>query len=589
MKALGLLFLVCCCDTAQTRQDGRGVKLPEVRTSRRLALVIGNDAYRENPLHNGVNDALAMKTALEESGFSVQMALNTTQEQLETAIDEFTGSVNPGDIALFFYAGHGMQISDQNYLIPVDFRARTAVDAKYKSYPAERVQENLEAAGTSMQIIVLDACRNNPYRSWRGGSDGLAAMQAGRGTYIAFATSPGRTAADEGNGRNGLFTGELISVVREPGLTIDEVFNRVRDQVSRKSGGQQLPWSTSSLIGGFYFKAAIESSASIPTVTLSHDLTGERELTFWNSIKDENDPSMFEEYLRRYPNGDFTFLATAKLNRLHAVAAPSPRVESPASRAGEIRVVEGMPYVWIPPGKFIMGCSRGDTECFDDEGPVHEVTISKGFWLAQTPVTVGAWRTYRVQRGKGGMLVRDKFGRHLNEIDGMPAVFPAWDDARDFCSWAGGRLPTEAEWEYAARAGTTGSRYGNLDAIAWYNDNSGNDRMDMTLVNSTDPNDYPKKLFENGNGPHLVASKQPNPWNLYDMLGNVSTWVADWYGDYRQGGTTDPAGPSQGKFRVFRGGSWSLGTRAIRASRRSRAEPDWRDYATGTRCARDTP
>ncbi len=220
---------------------------------------------------------------------------------METKIDEFTGSVTPSDIALFFYAGHGIQVSDQNYLIPVDFQARTAMDAKYKAYPAQRVQENLEAAGAAMQIPVLDACRNNPFRSLRGGGDGLAAMQAGKGTYIAFATSPGKTAADNPGERNGLFTGELIGVLKEPGLTIDQVFNRVRERVTTRSKGAQLPWSTSSVVGEFYFRVAppIVTPAPVP----QYDLAAEQELAFWNSIRDSNDRDLLEACLKQFPNG----------------------------------------------------------------------------------------------------------------------------------------------------------------------------------------------------------------------------------------------------------------------------------------------
>src|ERR1700682_2061480 len=210
MKTSLVFLVIALCATAQ---QGRQLVHSEGR-ARRIALVIGNDAYPEKRLHNAVNDARSMKSALEDAGFTVQMRVDATQQQMEAAIDDFTSGANPGDIALFFYAGHGMQINDQNYLIPVDFQAHTAVDAKYKAYPAQRVQENLEAAGAAMQILVLDACRNNPFRGWRGGSDGLAAMQAGRGTYIAFATSPGKTAADNPGGQNGLFTGELIAVLR---------------------------------------------------------------------------------------------------------------------------------------------------------------------------------------------------------------------------------------------------------------------------------------------------------------------------------------------------------------------------------------
>src|SRR5579872_2371067 len=237
MKTLLLCLVLAFSVSAQ---PDRGLGRAPVQ-ARRLALVIGNDAYAAaNALHNAVNDATGMKAALEAVGFSVQVGVNLTQQQMETKIDDFTGSVRPGDTALFFYSGHGMQISDQNYLVPVDFNARTAVDAKYKAYPAQRVQENLEAAGAGMQILILDACRNNPFRTWRGTSTGLAAMQAGRGTYIAFATSPGKTADDNPNGKNGLFTGELISVLRESGLSIDQVFNSVRERVSSKSQGRQL-------------------------------------------------------------------------------------------------------------------------------------------------------------------------------------------------------------------------------------------------------------------------------------------------------------------------------------------------------------
>jgi formylglycine-generating enzyme required for sulfatase activity len=587
-------LLIVLCASAQTRQH-RGVALPDSpeNRGRRLALVIGNDAYPENPLHNAVNDARAMQSALEDAGFSVQIKLNTTLQQMESTIDEFTGGVNPGDTAMFFYAGHGMQINEQSYLIPVDFQARTAVDAKYKAYPAQRVQENLEAAGAAIQIIVLDACRNNPFRSWRGGGGGLAALQAGRGTYIAFATSPGKTAADVGDGRNGLFTGELVSVLREPGLTIDEVFNRVKAQVVRKSQGNQTPWTLSSVGGEFYFKVTIEGSVTIPPASPPRDLSGERELAFWTSIKDENDAALLEEYLRTYPAGAFVSIAKAKLHRLSVASAPPPRVETTGPQPGQMKVnpKDGQRYVWIPPGKFMMGCSPGDSECYDGEKPAHEVTISKGFWLAQTAVTVGAWKSYRGATGKAALPTGDSLGRtNFNEASGndsVPVVFVTWDEARDFCQWAGGRLPTETEWEYAARAGTTGSRYGNLDEIAWYGDNSGKARIDSFAVFQADQSGYTKKLFENGNIAHPVAQKAPNAWNLYDILGNVWQWVADWYGEkyYQQGESVDPQGPPGGQYRALRGGSWLNFPRYVRASYRSGVGPGNRVSVFGARCA----
>jgi uncharacterized caspase-like protein len=149
MKSLLALLVMAFSVSAQTDQSGRDLVRAPGR-ARRLALVIGNDAYPGNSLRNAVNDARSMKTVLEDAGFTVQISLNATLQQMEMAIDEFTGGVRPGDISLFFYSGHGMQISEQNYLVPVDFQARTTVDAKYKAYPAQRVQENLEAAGAGM-------------------------------------------------------------------------------------------------------------------------------------------------------------------------------------------------------------------------------------------------------------------------------------------------------------------------------------------------------------------------------------------------------------------------------------------------------
>jgi formylglycine-generating enzyme required for sulfatase activity len=257
-------------------------------------------------------------------------------------------------------------------------------------------------------------------------------------------------------------------------------------------------------------------------------------------------------------------------------------------RPGQVKVnpKDGQRYVWIPSGLFTMGCSAGDNDCAADEKPAHEVTIGKGFWMGQTPVTMEAWRRYRAETERTALLAADSDGRKLNEAgdDNLPAVFVTWQVAREFCRWTGNRLPTEAEWEYAARAGNAGARYGNLEAIAWYADNSGRQRIVST--DTTDSADYAKRLFENGNGPHAVGEKQPNTWNLYDMLGNVWQWTADVYdaNQYARGESRDPLGPPGGKYRVLRGGSWySLPVNA-RASNRGRVEPDYGDDRIGFRC-----
>jgi formylglycine-generating enzyme required for sulfatase activity len=220
---------------------------------------------------------------------------------------------------------------------------------------------------------------------------------------------------------------------------------------------------------------------------------------------------------------------------------------------------DGLKYVWVPPGTFMMGCSLGDNQCAKEELPAHPVTISKGFWIGQTEATVAAYRRFAGSTG-AQMPPAPDFNAGWNNQD-MPIVNVSWDDAKAFCGWAGGRLPTEAEREYAARAGSTEARYGPLDKVAWYSNNSGQKT-------------------------HEVSQKRPNAWNLYDTLGNVFEWVNDWYGEnyYPASPERDPRGPDSGQYRVLRGGSWYLDPRRVRVSGRHRCDPADRFNSVGFRC-----
>jgi len=223
---------------------------------------------------------------------------------------------------------------------------------------------------------------------------------------------------------------------------------------------------------------------------------------------------------------------------------------------------DGLKYVWIPPGTFMMGCSPGDNECADDEKPAHQVTITKGFWIGQVEVTVGAYKRFAEATGRQ-MPDAPNFNTGWAK-ENMPIVNVTWDDAHAYCGWLGGRLPTEAEWEYAARGGSTETRYGNVDESAWYAKNS-------------------------AGRTHDVAQKRANRLGLYDMLGNVLEWVNDWYDQnyYQHSPSQDPAGPTSGRNPVLRGGSWLDPVSDVRLSGRSTISATVRSNNLGFRCAQE--
>jgi formylglycine-generating enzyme required for sulfatase activity len=205
-------------------------------------------------------------------------------------------------------------------------------------------------------------------------------------------------------------------------------------------------------------------------------------------------------------------------------------------------------YVWIPPGNLTMGCSPGDNECYEDEFPTRKVTLTRGFWLSQTEVTQAAFEKVM------------EYNPSVFEGPDLPVEFVTWNEADAYCREIGGRLPTEAEWEYAARAGTTGARYGNLDEVAWYWNNS---------------------QFST----HPVGKKKPNAFGLYDMLGNVVEWTHTWYTVQHNQENINPTGPvTLEEFKELRGGGWWDDPDLVRASYRSRIEPGDADYNIGFRC-----
>jgi len=239
-------------------------------------------------------------------------------------------------------------------------------------------------------------------------------------------------------------------------------------------------------------------------------------------------------------------------------------VETPVEAALADAVVanpqDGLNYVWIASGNFLMGCSPGDNDCAEAEKPAHSVTLQKAYWIGQTEVTVGAYKRFVAATKVKLPPVAPKINRGW-KIDGLPIVNVTWDESSQYCTWAGGRLPTEAEWENAARAGIPQARYGNLADIAWTKENAANQT-------------------------HAVAGRQASAFGLFDMLGNVWEWVNDWYDPnyYQTSPAQDPTGPATGLQRVLRGGSWIVDAKLLRASDRYSIEPAVRSEFFGFRC-----
>ncbi len=232
------------------------------KDEKRFALVVGNSNYPKSigVLKNPVNDATDFAKELENSNFEVQLLTNATYGQLRAAMLRFKEKVDRSDpdktVSLFYYAGHGLQRDDENYLVPIDAAIEYEDDIARYCFPVQRmVLSNMERSNSRMNIVILDACRNNPFPSLNRslGSDGLGEMRRARGSFIAYATAPGSVASD-GSGRNGIYTQELLKAMRKPGLTIEQVFKEVRQSVLRLTGNKQNTWDSSNIIGEFYFR-----------------------------------------------------------------------------------------------------------------------------------------------------------------------------------------------------------------------------------------------------------------------------------------------------------------------------------------------
>lgn len=310
----------------QTRGSGNRQLRREAATSeKRLALVIGNGAYQNAaPLSNPTNDATDVAATLRTLGFEVLSDINQTLPQMRKLVREFGAKLKQnGGVGLFYYAGHGIQVAGRNFLVPVEAKIETEVETEDVALDVNSVLRQMDTAGNGFNIVILDACRNNPFaRSWNRdiGSGGLAQINAPTGTLIAYATSPDSIASD-GSDRNGLYTAALLTQIKRPNVDLLRMFQNVRTEVKQKSSGRQVPWESNSTTGDFYFSSVLNPESTQATKPkqkheVENNLSIDVETSYWMQIEKSNYIEDFSEYLKEYPNGRFASLARQRVNSI---------------------------------------------------------------------------------------------------------------------------------------------------------------------------------------------------------------------------------------------------------------------------------
>ncbi len=671
LLSIAFSLLPLAANAQTTEPPSRQLVMNEKTTTSslpRLALVIGNAKYKNViELKNASADAVDMAAALRAIGFEVIEGEDQNMQQMIKMIQEFGDKLmRQKGIGLLFYAGHGVQSGGRNWLIPVDADIPSEDTIEYSAVDVGRVLKKFDVAKNDLNIIILDACRNNPFvKEWSnyrvvGDEVGLTKPSSSmpKNTFLIYSAEPGKTASD-GAGRNGLFTEVLLKNINRP-LELDALYKTVSQSVKEKSKQQQTPYREGNFTGNFNFVEPPVSGVPPSPIVNTFDeaepeikekdaATVERDIwnlvknsknaqefreflgeypnganaekakkileqLVWDSIKASNDTAQVENYLKEFPNGANVKTANFRLRQLKTrvniepakteiakveptVAEPAkteiakveaeeviepavkkvivPKVEKPkvsATRAAKPKAkplsgagkfsertgAAGIEFVQIPAGSFMMGSSEADItksfargrldyketvrSDFDNEKTQHRVTFADTFWIGKTEVTQAQWK-----------LIMSDNPSYFKECDDCPVERISWEDAKKFVEKLNEAndgfeysLPTEAQWEYAARGGKTGDFAGSrIEDMAWYKLNSENKT-------------------------HPVGTLQPNGFGLFDIHGNVAEWCEDVYSPNYDTAPTDGTANTTGDVnrRVVRGGYYNDFPTNIRLPRR---------------------
>ncbi|MBF0311256.1 MAG: SUMF1/EgtB/PvdO family nonheme iron enzyme [Magnetococcales bacterium] len=665
------------------------VGLPEVATAQRRALVIGNNDYLHvKTLERAVPDAETMTEKFRKAGFTVSKPLtNRTHLQMHADLLAFVKEIDKDDEVVFFYAGHGVKVGQESFLLPIDIPHPDELpnDEKLvavKSLPLETVLKEIGLKQGKVNVVILDACRDNPLQTRFGrvyGDDqGLAPPPRDvRGTLVIYSARAGTKALDKLNPRDGDPNGLFVRVAREemfrPGVRLLDAMERIGERLRELTGGKQEsafyaeggsrfcflptelipPPSTGTLrLSSEPGGASVEvDGKDRGVVTVVEGLTvGEHtvvlrkgecglfqssvaikggetvelraKLTGTDNVKHQGTCLTVAERDRRQGEAD---TAQRKKRIEECFSNPEPRKEC-------VEPVTGMAFVWVPAGSFMMGQSEKEKKYlrekyseeyeknYSDEqkdGGPFDVRIEQGFWLGRYEVTVGQFRSFVEATGYETEAERDvgekgcyawakgegwKWREGVNwrmpgfaQGDDHPVVCVSWNDAQKYVGWLnqgkGGlyRLPTEAEWEYAARGGTKTIRYWGDDV---------EEKEACQYANVADRTTYEgnsfTKNFSCNDGYWFTApvhdgKRKPNPFGLNDMLGNVWEWTCSWHGSYSDSEKKYAKCDGGGSGRVVRGGGWDGIPALVRSALRSGDVPDDRSYDLGFRLSRTNP
>ncbi|MES3021937.1 MAG: SUMF1/EgtB/PvdO family nonheme iron enzyme [Pseudomonadota bacterium] len=520
----------------------------------RLALVVGNDKYQNvTQLRNAGADAESMAEAFRKAGYKVTLSRDRNFKALKDDLRAFRRQIQGGDEVVLFFSGHGVQISGENFLLPVDVRADNEEQVRDDAVALSNVLADLRAARPGLMLAIVDACRDNPFpKAGRAiGGRGLSRADGATGQMVLYAAGEGQQALDRlGSNdpvKNGVFTRVFVKEMERSGVSIDQVLRNVRVEVNRLAktvNHEQVPALYDQVLGTYYF----------------------------------------------YPPG--AQVASQRPEPVQVAVRPTKPIGVSVSPTKVTTNMSGVTIrdcpdcpelVWLPAGQFVMGGKR-----FTNQKPAHDVRIAYPLAVGKYVVTFEEWDACVAGGGCNGYRPSDKdhLGGNGWGRGRLPVINVSWDDAQSYIRWLNQksgkqyRLLSEAEWEYAARGGTT-SLFTWGDAVSREHANYGKDICCMGGVGGRDQwvNTSP------------VGSFPANGFGLYDMLGNVEQWTADCWNGNHDGAPSDGQARTSGDCakRVMRGFSWYGPADDRYVSYRNDIRSEVRHWSFGFRVARTAP